>query len=348
MKNCFYLLILAACYSCSSTNTMSLSVQQPAPVSLPANIKNVAIVHRSKAADENKALDNMHKALSLESTAMVEAGAKSSVSGLYDEIIKNNRFEQVKMLTELDLRSFGAGVFPSMLSWDTVERICRDNHTDVLFSLEFFDTDSKISYAAVPVTIQTGIVNVPAVEQQVTMLTNVKTGWRIYDPSTHTILDEYMMAKDLRFTGRGINPAVAASALIGRKEAVKQVANDAGQNYAYRILPYWIRVSRYYYSGGNESFKIANRMAQTGNWDGAGKIWEAETKNPDPVLAGRGCYNMAIIREINGDLDGAIGWAQKAWENYQTRYALQYVNILRNRKTENAVLRNQNLAANQE
>jgi hypothetical protein len=48
-------------------------------------------------------------------------------------------------------------------------------------------------------------------------------------------------------------------------------------------------------------------------------------------IAGRACYNMAIINEINGQLDEALGWAQKAWEDYKTRLALRYVRILEDR-----------------
>jgi tetratricopeptide (TPR) repeat protein len=248
----------------------------------------------------------------------------------------------VKPLTSLDLRSFGAGIFPSSLPWDTVERICRENNTDLLFSLELFDTESKISYGASPTSINTVIANIPAIQQQASMTTLVKTGWRIYDPSSRNILDEYIISRDIVFSGKGINPLAAGSALIGRKEAVKQVGNKAGQAYAYRIVPYSIRVSRYYYTGGNGNFTIARRMAQTGNWDGAAKIWQQETTNANGKLAGRASYNMAIISEINGDLDGAIQWAQKAYENYNNRLALSYVNVLRNRKADNALLKAQN------
>lgn len=337
--------VIAACYSCSSTNLMTLSVKEPAPVTIPPYIKKVGIVDRSKASDENRTIDAIHRVVSLETAGLESAGATAGISGLTDQLMKNNRFTEVKALTTLDLRSFGAGVFPYALSWDTVERICRENNMDALFALELFDTESKLSYAAVPATIHTGIANLPALEQQVTMVTQVKTGWRIYDPSSRNILDEYVMARDLQFSGRGINPVVAASALIGRKEAVKQVSNNAGQAYGDRILPYWIRVSRYYYSGGNPNFTIANRMALTGNWDGAGKVWQQETANPSGKLAGRACYNMAIISEINGDLDGAIQWAQNAYEKYNIRLALSYVNILRHRKADNTVLKEQSVVS---
>jgi hypothetical protein len=186
------------------------------------------------------------------------------------------------------------------------------------------------------------IGNVSVLQQQVSMTTIVKTGWRIYDPAGRNILDEFVLSKDLVFSGKVINPVAAASALIERKEAVKQVGSKAGQAYAYRIMPYSTRVSRYYYVRGDGSFKMATRMARTGNWDGAAKIWQQATGSASGKTAGRACYNMAIISEINGDLAGAMQWAQKAYENYGNRLALSYVNVLKNRQTDNAILRSQN------
>jgi hypothetical protein len=336
------IIIVGAFYSCSSTNLMSLSVLQPARVTVPPNIKKVGIVDRSKTVPENRTIDAIHRVVSMETTNLQVQGANAGIAGLKDELMKNSRFTEVKALTAVDLRSFGVGVFPSALAWDTVEKICRENNIDALFAMELFDTESKLSYAGVPATLRTGIGNLGAIEQQVSMVTLVKTGWRIYDPFSRNILDEYIINKDLQFAGRGINPAAAASSLIGRIEAVKQVSNCAGQAYGDRILPYWIRVSRNYYTGGNGNFTIAMRMAQTGNWDGAAKIWLEETRNGSGKLAGRACYNMAIISEINGDLDGAMGWAQNAYEKYNTPLALNYVNILRCRKTDNSVLKEQN------
>ena len=62
-------------------------------------------------------------------------------------------------------------------------------------------------------------------------------------------------------------------------------------------------------------------------------------------LAGRACYNMAIISEINGDLDGAIQWAQKSYENYNIRLALNYLNILKYRQSQNEILKSQTVAS---
>ena len=335
MKNrAIYSLILLSCYSCSSTNLMSLSVLKPAPVSIPANIKTVALVNRTKASSETQTLDAIHKALTLESNDLQQTGAKGSLRGLSDELMKNTRFTDVKPL-DRDLRSFGAGIFPTAMQWDSVEKICRESHTDALFSLELFDTETKLNYSASPTQVNLGVTSLPAIAHQVNMTTFVKTGWRIYDPSTRTILDEYIIGRDISFSGSGINPAVAASALIGRKEAVTDVSIKAGEAYAARILPCWIRVSRDYFVAGNES----------GNWDGAAEIWSQETKSTDGRIAGRACYNMAIISEINGDLEGAIQWAQKSYENYNNHLALNYLNILRYRQSQNEILKSQTVAS---
>ncbi|QHS61143.1 DUF6340 family protein [Chitinophaga agri] len=338
-----YAMMLASLtlYSCSSTNLVYISVQQPAPVTISPNIKNIGIINRSAVTDKNKALDIVDKVLTIEGDSLDILASRASVNGLADELIKNTRFTTVTAFNSIELRSNVPGQFQAPLSWDVVEKICRDKKIDALFSLELFDTDSKVSYAAIPVAMKTPLGNIPGIEHQANMLTTIKTGWRIYDPAEKLVLDEYPITKDLQLSGKGINPVAAAGAIINRKDAVKDISRKAGQEYALRIIPYWIRVNRDYYVKGTDNFSIAKRKAQTGNWDGAAELWKKETTSTSSKIAGRACYNMAIICEINGQLDLAIEWAQKAYENYNNKLALRYVNILKNRKERNNLLQYQ-------
>ena len=107
--------IIVVCYSCSSTNLMSLSVTEPATVSLPPNAKSAAVVNRSLAADDSRAVAN-HRTISLESKDLQAAGAGASLTGLTDALIRSNRFDSVKKLSPLDHGSYGAGVIPVYLS----------------------------------------------------------------------------------------------------------------------------------------------------------------------------------------------------------------------------------------
>lgn len=333
-----YLIVLAvALSSCSSTNYLTLSVQEPSPVYVPRSLKTVGIVDATLPEDKNQKADNLEKIFSLEEKNLDKDGAKAAVDALYNELGKTNRFTEIKLIHDPSLKSPGMGVFPATLSWETVQKICYENQVDVLFVLSFYDTDSRIEYTAIPVEVTGPLgVKIPAVEQQATVYTLIKTGWRIYDPVNKVLCDEFIDNEEVILSGRGINPMKAAEAIVGRKQAVLQRSTSIGQNYAYRILPYSIRVRREYFVRGTDNFKIAKRRAQTGNWDGAAELWMKETSNPKGKIAGRAAYNMAISNEINGELKAAVDWAAKAYTDYRNKKALPYLNILKNRISKNA------------
>ncbi len=342
MKILFRLIVIVLLFSsCSSTQLVTISVLQPAPVTLPAYVKNVAVVNRTTPSQKVKIVNVVNKILSAEGTALDKEGSKAATTALADELSKNAHLDSVTIIENSNLTTDVPGSFPALLSWDEVEKYCSANNADALFSLEIFDTKSNIDYTASQTAVKTPLGNVPAFEQTANMHTSVTTGWRIYDVRSKNILDEIAFSRMLVFHGKGINPLLAANALIGRKEAVKQVGNLAGYDYAFSIVPLWTRVSRDYYIKGNNNFTMATRKARTGNWEGAANLWEQEVDNPKSKIAGRACYNMAIICEINGDLDGAIKWAQKSYEDFGNHLALKYVKILNNRKLDNEILKDQ-------
>jgi len=334
------LLALVAMVSCK-TNQLFLNVVEPAPVTIPSYIKSVGVINRSIPTDKTKALDVLDKALSLEGVNLDKDGAMESIRGLSDELMNNTSFNEVKTLSDIDFRTSALTDFPSPLTWEIVTKICNETKTDALFSLEKFDTDTHLNYSTRKVEMKTPLGNIPGLEHQADMETIIKTGWRIYDPGSKQILDEFIYNESVVFTGRGINPLLAAAALVNRKDAVNQVSNKAGHGYALRIIPYRLRVMRDYYVKGTNNFKIAMRKARVGKWDEAGLLWEKETNNPKSKIAGRACYNMGIINEINGDLDSALKWAQKSYEDTNNKLALRYVRILQNRQYKTNVLKMQ-------
>jgi hypothetical protein len=325
-------------FSCK-TSQLTLSVTEPAPVTVPSYVKKVGVINRSMPTDETKAIDILDKALSLEGIDLDKEGALESIKGLTEELLANERFTEVKALNDIDFRTPRLTLFPVPLTWEIVAQICKETNTDALFALEKFDTDTRVTYSNRKVDIKTPFGTIPGVEHQADVETIVKTGWRIYDPAGKAILDEFVYTESIVSTGRGVNPLLAIAALTGRKAAVNEVSINAGRGYAMRIVPYRLRVMRDYFTKGTDNFKIAKRRAQMGNWDGAGELWLKETENSSMKIAGRAAYNMAIISEINGNVDAAISWAVKSYEDYNNKQAREYVNILKNRKYKNEVLK---------
>jgi hypothetical protein len=291
------------------------------------------VINRSMPTDETKIVDVLDKALSLEGANLDKDGAEQCIIGLTDELMANQRFEQVKPLTDIDFRTPKLGLFPVPLSWEIVEKICAETKSDAIFALEYYDTDTRLNYSSRKVDIKSPIgLVIPGIEHKADMETIVKTGWRIYDPANRILADEFHHVESIVFSGRGINPLVAAAGLIKRKDAIKEVSNKAGHGYAMRIVPYSLRVMRDYYVKGTDNFKIARRKAISGKWDEAGELWFKETESGSMKIAGRACYNMAIINEINGNLEEALSWAQKSWEDYNVKLALKYIRILEDRQ----------------
>jgi hypothetical protein len=337
-----FLLSLFLLSSCVSMNDLTISVTEPAPVNIPSYIKKVGVVNRTMPSEKkNKLLDKADKIISLEGMNLDKEGANEALLGLHDELGKNGNFIKVKII-ESQSKNPGLGIFPAPLPWDTITKICADNDVDALFVLSLYDTEATVNYQSVPIEIAGPLgVKIPALEHNASISTLIKTGWRIYDPINKVILDEFVMNQTQLSSGRGINPIKAAEAIMGRKEAVMHLSRNIGQTYAQRILPFRIRVRREYYVRGTPSFRIAMRRARIGDWDGAAQLWQKEVKNRKRRVAGRAHYNMAIISEINGDLETAVNWASKSYTDYRNKNALRYQRILRNRIARNQELQRQ-------
>lgn len=307
-----------------------MDVTEPAPIQLSSGIHKVAVLNRSLPNKEGSIPANLEKILSLEGMQLDSLGAEYCIDGMIQELKANAIYHEVIKVND-SVPGSGLSIFPAQLTWSLVEDICSTHQVDALYVLSFFDTDARINYQTVPVSVNSPVGAVKTLEHQATMQTVMKVGFRLYDPKRKLILDEYMINDVLVSRGRGINPLKAVEAILGRKEAVLQVSTDLGIEYALRVLPYNIRVARRYFVRGNDALKTARRKAETGNWSGAAELWESSTNSPKRRTAGRACYNMAVYAEMQGDLEGAISWAQIAYEDYNNKLARDYVRLLNNR-----------------
>jgi hypothetical protein len=332
-------LIASAMVSCA-TQELYLNTTRPAPVTIAPEIKSVGIIDRSKPTDRTRTLDALDKVLSLEGADLDSIGTLEAIKGVTEELEANDRFHEVKLLSKFEFQASSLGRLPAPLTWDQVEGICRESGTQALFALEMYDTDTRVENAGGALA-ELAAGNIPAALRLGPMETLVKTGWRIYSPADRAILDEFIVAESIVFGGRGGNPVAAVAGMIHRKDAVKEVSRKAGNIYAMRLIPYRLRVNRDYYVKGTSNFKTAKRLARLGRWDEAGELWKLDTTHPKRKVAGRAHYNMAIISEINGDLDSAVSWAEAAYSKYRIKRGLHYTRILSNRQYDQEVLRYQ-------
>ena len=342
LKKFLFLCLSIILIGCSATNRLTMSVTQPAPVNISKDVKRVGILSRFNSGSSS-ILNEIDKIFSAEGKNLDIDASNKLIEGLSEELIQINRFDVLK-ITDTTLVSDYTSNFPSVLTWDEVDNLCAKHDVDAIYTLSFFDTDSKISYSTKQVLKKNVLgLEIPVLEHHATSNTLIKGGFKVYDPANRVILDVFPFSKSVTVSGKGINPVKALEAMQMRKEVILEASRVIGANYAYSIVPQRVRVARDYFVRGSNQFEIGKRKAQTGDWDGAAQHWERELSNSKSKIAGRACYNMAIINEINGDLNAAIEWASKSYTDYKNRDALRYLNILRYR-----IAQNERLAAQQQ
>ncbi len=113
MKNQYALLLFVIFCSCRSTNLVYLSVLEPAPVTIPQDIKTVAVVNRTAVAKQNKVIDAIDKVMNMEGPNLDKEGAEASVNGLTDELSRNNRFTAIKLPATPIAGNAAPGFFPA-------------------------------------------------------------------------------------------------------------------------------------------------------------------------------------------------------------------------------------------
>jgi len=328
----FLALGLGAC-----TRNTTLQVLQPAQMTLPEHITTVAIVDRSKPS--NGWSNFFEGVLTGEEIGQDRRSRQTAVDGLTNALTRTPRF-QVKS-TGIEMTGSKAGArMPPALEWSEVDKICRDYGTNAVVTIESFDSDNARSARPVAETKKdkTG-KKYTVTTYQSQQRTGVRIGWRLYDPKSQIILDEYVTDDYLERNGSGATERAALNNLPAQVDVTRDVAYNVGLEYGARIAPIYVQVSRAYYhkaKGYKTQMKQAARFLESRDIEKASATYKRIIAHAgeNRKAAGRAAYNMAVASELSGNLDLALEWAQKAWTDYGNKKAKSYINVLKARKND--------------
>lgn len=127
-----------------------------------------------------------------------------------------------------------------------------------------------------------------------------------------------------------------------KREYYRALGFELG-NYAGRLIyPNWVWFGRKYYNKGSREIKQAKPMIQKGNWGIAEKQLEIALENNGSRKAqGRAYYKLALVKEGQGEPDKAIEYAETAALQYGDKMANDYLVILRQRKRQVELIKQQ-------
>lgn len=331
---CITMVLVQGC-----TSSTRLQVLQPAAFSIPDHINSIATINRSVPS---KKVGNFIEGLVTgEDILQDRDGAKSAIAGLSEALTRTPRFTVKQTAIELE-NGTGAVGFPMPMAWKDIEKICADYKVDAVAALEGFDTDNfATGRTAIRKEKNKDGKEVAFTDYFQNLSSNTKLGWRLYDPKTHSIIDEFLVEEGKSWETNGASEAEAQSQLPNLRLCTNETSYAAGLKYGMRIAPTWTYVMRNYYTKGSDNMKRANKLAQANKWDQAAEKWQSIAtlqKNVKPKVKGRASYNMAVANEVNGKLKSALEWAEKAYSEYGNKQALEYKRILTQRINQQKIL----------
>ena len=334
LKNLFLkvsVLLASALFLIScKTSYLTVDVLKPARIDVPKEIKSVAIINRSLPAKEERAMNIIEGVISGEGIFNDRLGSEKCVVGAIELLNNSPRFTAVSP-GDLDLRGTGTDRFPPALEWNIISDISSRFNVDAVIALETFDSDSHTDYDRHEYTREEDGRKVKHVEYRAEVRMEIEAGWRIYHANEERIVDENVYVDHISWDAKGHTREAAKRNLPSKGRIIEDAGFFAGQQFAARISPVWIKVSRNFYSKGNEELERASRYAKQGNWDEAAGLWENVVNSSDPKIAGYAAYNLALSNEMKGNLTTALEWAEKSYYDFNNKKARNYINTIKSR-----------------
>ncbi len=340
-KHLVTLLVLISLTACTTTKKVVIKTIEPSPVNLANEIKNVGVIDNSQSISAISNGWSIDQQVDRQDNWLSEKGAKAALNGLVQELKKDERFSEVKLLSDSTVKQDFLNS-DATINWDKIESICDENQLDILFSLAQYDMDSKISVKKSKMTSQNMMRDKMQVKaQEVTLETLVENGWKIYYPKFQLIIDEFTFNEEFVSKAKGINPSEALKAMQFRRDSLIQKGTLAGNFYGKRLKPVERDIYRNYYVKGSESLKNGAALMNVGDVSGAQRLWFHDLKSNKTKTRAKACHNLAVSSELQGELEKALEWAFKAKNNLQNKDSEMYISELEYRLTLESLLQAQ-------
>jgi hypothetical protein len=330
--------------SCSSSKKVTITTTRPAEITFPSSVQNLVIVDRTEY--DESTLSVLEGIITGELPEEDEFGVQELIDGLFDQMKYSSRFNMTVAGERIKGNSL-TNVLPEPLSWRRINALCKKYDADAVIAIELFDTDFVIADGVKKVK-EKKKVNGKEREVEVNKYTaegvaDVTIGIRIYDPGSKSIVDQDVFNRSRSWNAEGRTIQDALNSLIAKNKATGYISRRIGQDYAYKIAPMPVRLTRSFETESDDTPELAlgARLAEVGNWREAAEVWKSGISNAPMEDAGYLTYNIAVAYEILGDFDNALNWAEKSYVEYQNDDALRYVNILKNRMADEEQVRMQ-------
>ena len=307
------LLILIGFSSCKTS--FRISVQTPAIVKLPPEVRRLGVVNNiTRDNSPEKVVVEIIESQSINGNV---AAAENAPEGIFRGL-DNSRFLSGMTVEPFEL-SGSTGV-----NWIYIDSLCDTLQLDGLIEMAEIKTISPIG----------GSVLASALGQSSTRLEG-HLYTNVYFPNSHTTMERLHIRRYYNIPLSGGATIVDILNDVQRKQHYyRSLGYELGYGTGSLFVNKWVWVSRDYYTKGCETLKRARPMIKEGNWDIAEKQLLQDADFGKEKIRGRVLFNLALVKEGQGDLDAAIQYAERSALECGNKLANEYLVKLRKRKRQ--------------
>lgn len=323
-----FCLIGIALSSCKSFySVINIETPVPAKEALPDDIQSLTLMNRSInnqfMEHQEDTLENYFYRHNYQLSAVVLDidAADTTLLVLADLLYASGRYDVVVPLERNIPKNISYNLIPDTLNTEFVRQICETYQTDALMVMEQFSTKAMTDYSAESYRSMDGTFNT----YYASLDMKYNAFFRIYKPGNKTI--EIPIADTIYWE----NGDVDLEFLFVRLPSVKEAVINAGIKVALdidsKISPTWKREKRGF-------FVLDRGKDQTRQWmeenktQEAREYWMQMTQSDKKKIKSRAEYNLALVSELEGDIDQAMEWALKSYNTYYQHQTEIYIKKL--------------------
>ncbi len=324
-----------ALISCKSNfATLTIENARPSIGELSSDVQSITLMNRSMNGQfDNYQEDSLQlyfyrKGFQLSKIVLDSTAADTTIRALAALLFESGRYDVVVPLERNLKRDLSYELLPDTLNPDQVIELCTAYQTDALMVLEKFSTKIMTDFSSEQYLNSTTGYNYTyyaALDLKYDAL------FRIYKPGKKTLVKEIEQIDTISWESSDYTQV----GLFSKLPTVKQALITAGIKVALdvdsRLSPNWKKEKRGYFLFQKKNDR-GQQLMNENNIDEAAKYWASLAESKNKKIRSKAEYNLALISELNGDIDKAIEWGLKSFYSYYRFQTETYLKKLEVRK----------------
>jgi hypothetical protein len=330
------IIVAAVAFASCKSNFAVLTIEnaRPARHELPADIQSITLMNRSMNGQfENFREDSLQlyffrRGFQLSKVVLDSTAADTTIKALAELLYESGRYDAVVPLERNISRDLGYEFLPDTLSPELVSQYCRDYNTDALMVLERFSTKVMADYTEEKYRDATNSVNR---SYYASLDVKYDAFFRVYKPGAKTLVKEIAVVDTIYWESADYTQVRLFSKLPMIKAAIISAGIKIALEVDEKLSPVWTPERRGYFlfkSTGDRGQQLVNEN----NFAEAENFWTEMAQSKNKKTRSKAEFNLALMSELNGDIDGALEWGLKSFYSYYRYQTETYLKKLQARK----------------